>query len=85
MDRTEISKKVMKIVCDHFGADSDEITETTSFVNDLNADSLDAVEIVMEIEDEFNITIKDDEMNDFFTVRSLLNFLEKSLNEDKSS
>ena len=62
---TEIEAKVIDIVSEQMGVDRAEITRETSFANDLNADSLDTVELVMEFEDEFNTPIPDDEAERF--------------------
>ena len=55
MSDTSIEDRVIRIVCDQMGATPDNITTETSFINDLGADSLDTVELVMEFEDEFDI------------------------------
>ena len=57
----EIEEKVIQIVSEQMSVDKGEISRDTSFVNDLNADSLDTVELVMELEDEFDLTIPDEE------------------------
>ena len=63
-----IEEKVIDIVSDQMGVDKAEITRETSFVNDLNADSLDTVELVMEFEDEFELSIPDEEAEKIQTV-----------------
>lgn len=63
-----IEEKVIEIVSDQMGVDKSEITRETSFVNDLNADSLDTVELVMEFEDEFELSIPDEEAEKIQTV-----------------
>ena len=65
-DATE--EKVIEIVSDQMGVDKSEITRETSFVNDLNADSLDTVELVMEFEDAFELSIPDEEAEKIQTV-----------------
>ena len=55
-----VEERVIDIVSEQLGVDKDKITRETSFVNDLGADSLDTVELVMELEEEFDITIPDD-------------------------
>jgi len=57
VDVKAIEKKVIEIISEQMGADKNEITRETSFINDLNADSLDTVELVMEFEDEFDMSI----------------------------
>lgn len=57
----EIESKVISIISEQMGVDKAEVSRKTSFINDLNADSLDTVELVMEFEDEFDISIPDEE------------------------
>jgi len=64
----EIEAKVIEIVAEQMGVDKSEITRETSFVNDLNADSLDTVELVMEFEDAFDLSIPDEEAEKIQTV-----------------
>jgi acyl carrier protein len=64
----ETEVKVIDIVAEQMGVDKSEITRETSFVNDLNADSLDTVELVMEFEDAFEISIPDEEAEKIQTV-----------------
>ena len=64
----DIEVKVIEIVADQMGVDKGEVTRETSFVNDLNADSLDTVELVMEFEDEFELSIPDEEAEKIQTV-----------------
>ena len=66
MDETET--KVIEIVSEQMGVDKSEITRETHFINDLNADSLDTVELVMEFEDEFELSIPDEEAEKIQTV-----------------
>lgn len=67
-DRAEIATKVKKIVSEQLGVAEDQINDNTSFVQDLNADSLDTVELVMSFEEEFEITIPDEEAEKIQTV-----------------
>ena len=69
-------EKVKKNVCDKLGVDESKVTETASFVNDLGADSLDVVEVVMEVEKEFNVTIPDDEATNLATVGDAVKYIE---------
>ncbi|MCG3137664.1 MAG: Acyl carrier protein [Phycisphaerae bacterium] len=71
----EVFQKVAGIVAEQMGVDKAEIKPTTSFVNDLNADSLDTVELVMEFEDEFNMSIPDEEAEKIQTVGDAVNFI----------
>ena len=61
MSDPSIEERVIRIVCDQMGATPDKVTPETSFINDLGADSLDTVELVMEFEEEFNINIPDED------------------------
>jgi acyl carrier protein len=75
IDVQAIEKKVIKIVADQMGTDEAEITRETSFINDLNADSLDTVELVMEFEDEFNTSIPDEEAEKIQTVGAAIDYI----------
>lgn len=77
--RDEIFEKVCAIVCEQMGVDKAEISQETSFVNDLNADSLDTVELVMELEDEFDMNIPDEEAEKLQTVGAAVDFIEKHI------
>ena len=72
----EIEQKVIDIVAEQMGVDKAEITRDTSFINDLNADSLDTVELVMEFEDEFEMSIPDEEAEKIQTVGQAIEYLE---------
>lgn len=73
----EIEQKVISIVAEQLSVDKAEISRETSFVNDLGADSLDTVELVMELEDEFDMNIPDDEAEKLQTVGSAIDFIQK--------
>ena len=75
--REEIEEKVKDIVSEQMGVDKSEISSETSFVNDLNADSLDTVELVMELEDEFDMSIPDEEAEKLQTIGTAVEFIEK--------
>ena len=79
----EIREKVVGIVSEQMGVDKAEINMDTSFINDLNADSLDTVELVMELEDEFDMNIPDEEAEKIQTVGAAVSYIEKHLNGDK--
>lgn len=79
----EIQEKVIGIVSEQMGVEKGEITRDTSFVNDLNADSLDTVELVMEFEDEFELSIPDEEAEKIQTVGQAVDYIFKAQN-DKS-
>ena len=70
-----IEEKVIEIVSEQMGVDKTEITRETSFVNDLNADSLDTVELVMEFEDQFELSIPDEEAEKIQTVGQAIDYI----------
>jgi acyl carrier protein len=70
-----IEAKVIEIVSEQMGVDKTEITRETSFINDLNADSLDTVELVMEFEDEFDMSIPDEEAEKIQTVGAAIDYI----------
>lgn len=74
----DIEAKVKAIVAEQLGVDQAEISRQTSFVNDLNADSLDTVELVMEFEDEFDMSIPDEEAEKIQTVGQAIDYIEKN-------
>ena len=78
MNVQEIEAKVIDIVAKQMGADKGAITRNTNFVTDLNADSLDTVELVMEFEDEFQTTIPDEEAEKIQTVGQAIDFIAKA-------
>jgi acyl carrier protein len=78
-DLAAIEAKVKKIVAEQMGVSEDEITRETSFVNDLNADSLDTVELVMEFEDEFEMSIPDEEAEKIQTVGMAIDYIKAHL------
>ena len=75
IDVKEIESKVIDIISEQMGADKSEITRETSFINDLNADSLDTVELVMEFEDEFDMSIPDEEAEKIQTVGAAIDYI----------
>ncbi len=75
MTEKEIEAKVIDIVAEQMGVEKNEITRATSFVNDLNADSLDTVELVMEFEDEFETSIPDDKAEQIKTVGEAVSYI----------
>jgi acyl carrier protein len=76
---TEIENKVIDIVAQQTDAERDSITRETSFTNDLNADSLDTVEMVMALEEEFDIQIPDDQAEKIHTVGQAVDMINKGL------
>jgi acyl carrier protein len=85
IDIKAIEEKVIDIISEQMGADKSEITRETSFVNDLNADSLDTVELVMEFEDEFDMSIPDEEAEKIQTVGAAIDYVAKVVREKKQS
>lgn len=81
----DIEAKVKAIVSEQLGRDQAEITRETSFVNDLNADSLDTVELVMEFEDEFDMSIPDEEAEKIQTVGQAIEYIEKILEQNNEN
>jgi acyl carrier protein len=73
-----VQERVIDIVAEQLGVDKEKITPETSFVNDLGADSLDTVELVMELEEEFDITIPDDAAEKIQTVGQAVHYIEQS-------
>ena len=76
----DISSKVKKIVADHLGIDEAKVNEESSFIDDLGADSLDTVELVMAFEEEFNIEIPDEIAEKITTIKDAIEHIEKSQN-----
>ena len=76
----DVSSKVKKIVADHLGVDESKVTEESSFIDDLGADSLDTVELVMAFEEEFGSEISDSEAEKFLTVSDAIKFIESKSN-----
>ena len=73
----EIASKVKAIIVDKLGVGEDEVTPTASFTNDLGADSLDLVELIMEFEKEFGISIPDEDAEKIGTVNDAISYIEK--------
>ena len=72
----DISSKVKKMVSDHLGIDENKVTEEANFIDDLGADSLDTVELVMAFEEEFGSEISDSEAEKILTVGDAIKFIE---------
>jgi len=71
--------KIKSILSSQFGIDEDQITENTDVVNDLGADSLDVVEMMMSVEDEFGLMIEDEEIAEMRTVGDVVNYIENHI------
>ncbi len=75
---SETAEKVKKIVVEHLGVEESKVTDTASFIDDLGADSLDTVELVMAFEEAFAIEIPDDAAEKITTVKDAIEFIEKA-------
>lgn len=75
---SDIKEKVTKIIIDKLGVDGSEVNLESSFTNDLGADSLDTVELIMEFEKEFNIAIPDDQAEKIGTVGQAVEYIENN-------
>lgn len=77
MNAKTVEEKVIDIISEQMGVEKAEIARETSFINDLNADSLDTVELVMEFEDEFDMSIPDEEAEKIQTVGAAVDYIVK--------
>ncbi|AEA81409.1 acyl carrier protein [bacterium] len=75
---SEVGDKIKKIIVDHLGVDAEKVTDEASFIDDLGADSLDTVELVMAFEEEFGAEISDSEAEKILTVGDAIKFVENS-------
>lgn len=75
---TKVEDQVKKIVIEQLGVNSDQVTPEASFVDDLGADSLDTVELVMALEEEFNTEIPDDEAEKITTVKQAIDYIQSN-------
>ena len=85
LSKEDIQQKIIEIVGEQMGVDKAEIKRETSFVNDLNADSLDTVELVMEFEDEFELSIPDEEAERIQTVGQAVDYVFKAQSEKEKA
>ena len=76
-DPPAVGRKVIDIVCDQLGVSRDKVTPETHFINDLGADSLDTVELVMELEEEFDITIPEEAAKQIRNIREMVEGVQK--------
>lgn len=74
----DIADRVRKIVVEHLGVEEDKVTEGASFIDDLGADSLDTVELVMAFEEEFGLEIPDDAAEKILTVKDAIDFIREN-------
>ncbi len=75
---SDTAERVRKIVVEHLGVEEDKVTETASFIDDLGADSLDTVELVMAFEEELGIEIPDDAAEKILMVKDAIDFIDSS-------
>jgi acyl carrier protein len=75
---SEIKEKIVSIIVDKLGVEPGEVTNEASFTNDLGADSLDTVELIMEFEKEFNLAIPDDQAEKIATVGDAIKYIEEN-------
>ncbi len=75
---SETADRVKKIVVEHLGVEPEKVTEDAAFIDDLGADSLDIVELVMAFEEEFNVEIPDDAAENITTVKDAIEYIEKN-------
>jgi acyl carrier protein len=75
----DVKEKVVSIIVDKLGVNPEDVTETASFTNDLGADSLDTVELIMEFEKNFNVQIPDDQAEKISTVGDVLKYIEENI------
>ena len=72
----DVAERVKKIVIEHLGVEESKVTETASFIDDLGADSLDTVELVMAFEEEFSCEIPDDAAEKILTIKDAIDYIE---------
>lgn len=77
---SDIAERVKKIVVEHLGVDAAKVSESASFIDDLGADSLDTVELVMAFEEEFGVEIPDDAAEKILTVKDAIDFIQSNAN-----
>lgn len=78
---SDIESRVKAIIVDKLGVDESEVTRDSSFTNDLGADSLDTVELIMEFEKEFNLAIPDDQAETISTVGDAIKYVEENIKD----
>ena len=81
---TQIEQKVRDIVVEQLGVDPEQVTPEASFVDDLGADSLDTVELVMALEEEFDLEIPDEEAEKITTVGEAIEYIERNMEKEEA-
>ena len=76
---TSIEEKVVKIICEQLDVDEKDVVQEASFVDDLGADSLDQVELIMAMEEEFDTSIPDEEAETIVTVKDAFDYIQKAM------
>lgn len=76
-----VEQRVIEIVCEHLAVQKDQVTRKTAFIEDIGADSLDIVELVMELEEEFDIQIPDDQAEKIKTVGEAIDYIEAAIKD----
>ncbi|MBE6903656.1 MAG: acyl carrier protein [Ruminococcaceae bacterium] len=74
-----VFEKIREFIVEQFGVEENEVTMETAFIDDLNADSLDVVELIMAIEEEFNIEVDDSQVEEIQTVGDVVNYLSEKI------
>jgi acyl carrier protein len=79
-----VEQRVIEIVCEHLAVGKEKVTRSTSFIEDIGADSLDIVELVMELEEEFDIQIPDDQAEKIKTVGEAIDYIEAKIKDKQA-
>ena len=79
MDRAQITEKLFEIVCDFLELDADEITMESDLREDFDADSLDMVDLIMDVEDEFGVEVPDEILDKLVTVKDVVDYIEENM------
>ena len=74
---SDVAERVKKIVVEHLGVDADKVVESANFIDDLGADSLDTVELVMAFEEEFSVEVPDEDAEKLQTVGDVIRYIEE--------
>jgi acyl carrier protein len=82
---SNVAERVQAIIVEQLGVDEKEVTESASFIDDLGADSLDTVELVMAFEEEFDLEIPDEDAEEIMTVRDAITYIEEKLSKERAS